>query len=864
MKWVRGIILFFLWLISANLHSQIMDNFSDGDFSSNPTWSGNNADFIVNASQQLQLNNTIAGSSYLSLGHGINNLQNHEWQFWVKQTFSASSSNYGKVYLSADNSNLTSVQNGYYLLFGEANAVDAIRLFKLENGISTQLCSGMDGQISNSFTVGVKVVLTSSGTWELFADLTGGTSYITQGSANDPNILNGSYFGYACTYTASNANKFFLDDVYVGDPILDLQAPILLQASVISPNQVDALFNEALNSTTANDAANFAILPFNSFVSVQQDNLNPALVHLTTLFPMTNGSTYTLMSANLSDLAGNITGNQSVNFDYLVADTAEKGDVIITEFFADPTPVIGLPEVEFVEIFNKTGKVFHLQNWTISDGSSNGTIGDFWLLPGSYIVLTANASIGLFTNVAGVTSFPSLNNAGDQLILNDNSGLQIDRLTYTDDWYQDPNKQDGGYSLERINLNDPCSNYDNWSASNDPSGGSPGTINSIFSAAPDQSNPSILSLIALNPNFLEVSFSEGMDSLSLANTQIVATPNLSVQQTFIQEVNDNPNGPPQLIIQFNENFIPSTTYQIQLGPIGDCWQNDTTCIGEFTLPEQAQVGDLVINEILANPLNGGQDFIELYNRSSKVIDLNDWQIGNFYNDTISNLKTISNHFILAPNSFVAISEDTSFLLENYPASVSGRMIQMDMPSYNIDSGTVYLFYNSEQIDRVSYSEEWQFSLLDNTDGVSLERIEPNGPSNDTDNWHSAAESIGFATPGRVNSQYQYVGTTESISLQKDVFSPDQDGFEDVLVVNYSFIQSGLLAKARIFDDFGREVKTLFSNELMGTSGFFTWDGVNADQAKSPIGIYVLVLEVFSVDGGVILAKKIAFTLAGKL
>jgi hypothetical protein len=74
----------------------------------------------------------------------------------------------------------------------------------------------------------------------------------------------------------------------------------------------------------------------------------------------------------------------------------------------------------------------------------------------------------------------------------------------------------------------------------------------------------------------------------------------------------------------------------------------------------------------------------------------------------------------------------------------------------------------------------------------------------------------------------------------------------------------LLAKARIFDDFGREVKTLFSNELIGTSGFFTWDGVNADQAKSPIGIYVLVLEVFSVDGGVNLAKKIPFTLAGKL
>ncbi len=864
MKWIPQIILFFLWMTTVNVHSQVMDDFSDGDFSNNPSWNGNTAEFAVNASQQLQLNNTISGSSYLSLTHGINTLQNHEWHFWVKQSFSPSSSNYGKVFLSADNSDLTAVQNGYFVLFGEANAVDAIRLFKLVNGIPTQLCSGVDGQISNSFTVGIKVVLNPSGNWELSADLSGGTNYVLQGSANDPNILSGSYFGYLCTYTSSNANKFYLDDVYIGNPILDLQAPILLQASVITPNQVDVLFNEALSPTSANEVANYAILPFNSFVTAQQDNVNQALVHLTTMFPLTNGNSYSIMTANLSDLVGNTSGNQAASFDYLVADTAEKGDVIITEFFADPTPVIGLPEVEYVEIFNKTGKVFHLQNWTISDGSSNGTIGDFWLLPGSYIVLTANANFGLFTNVAGVTSFPSLNNAGDQLILTDQTGLLLDRLTYTDEWYQDPTKQEGGYSLERINLNDPCSNYDNWSASNDPSGGSPGTINSIFSAAPDNQNPHLLSLIALSPNFLEVSFSEGMDSISLANTQISASPNLSVQETFIQVVNDNPNGPPQFIIQFNENFLPSTTYQIQLGPVSDCWQNDTTFIGQFTLPEQAQAGDIVINEILANPLNGGQDFIELYNRSTKVIDLKDWQIANYDNDTISNLKTISNHFILEPNSYVAISEDTSFLLENYPASISGRMIQMDMPSYNIDSGTVYLFYNSEQIDRVSYSEDWQFSLIDNSDGVSLERISPNASSNQTSNWHSAAESIGFATPGRVNSQYQYVGTSESISLQKDVFSPDQDGFEDILVVNYAFSESGLLAKARIFDDFGREVKVLFSNELMGTTGFFTWDGVNTKQAKAPIGIYVLVIEVFSVDGAVILAKKIPFTLAGKL
>lgn len=842
---------------------QVTDDFSDGDFTANPSWQGTTSEFIVNASQQVQTNNSIAATSYITTPHGLSTLQNHEWHFWVKQNFSPSSSNFGKVFLSADNSDLTAVQNGYYLLFGEANSTDAIRLYKLENGVSALLCSGMDGQIASSFTVGIKVVLGISGTWELSADLSGGVNYVLQGSFNDPNILTGSTFGYLCTYTASNATKFYLDNVYIGTPILDVQAPQIAAAIAISSNQVDVTFNEALTSSSANNVSNYAIIPFNSFVSAQQDVLNPSLVHLTTTLPLVNGNTYTLSTANLADNQGNTSANQSVSFNYLIADTAVKGDVIITEFLADPTPIIGLPEVEFVELFNASSKVFHLQDWIISDGSSNGTIGDYWLLPGSYIVLTANANTGFFANAAGVTSFPSLNNAGDQLVLSDQLGTQLDQFVYTDDWYQDNTKKQGGYSLERIQLNDPCSNYDNWKASNDPSGGTPGNINSIFSAASDQLNPHLISLIALTPNFLELTFSEGMDSVSLLNAQVSVNPNLTVQNIFVQGVNDNP-GTPQMTIQFNENFIPSNTYQIELGPVSDCWQNDTAFTGLFALPEQALPGDVVINEILANPLNGGQDFIELYNRSSKIIDLNDWQLAHFYNDTISNVQSVPLHFVLAPNSYVAISEDTNFLHLNYPATVPGRLIQMDIPSYNIDSGTVYLIKDGTQIDRVSYSSDWHFSLLDNTDGVSLERISPDGPSLEAFNWHSAAEPIGFATPGRINSQYQFEGTGETISLQNDVFSPDQDGYEDVLLVNYAFSQGGLLGKARVFDDVGREIKTIFSNELLGSSGFFTWDGITNTQAKAPIGIYVLLVEVFSIDGSVILTKKIAFTIAGKL
>jgi hypothetical protein len=202
--------------------------------------------------------------------------------------------------------------------------------------------------------------------------------------------------------------------------------------------------------------------------------------------------------------------------------------------------------------------------------------------------------------------------------------------------------------------------------------------------------------------------------------------------------------------------------------------------------------------------------------------------------------------------------------QNYPFSITGKFLYAELPSYNIDSGTVYLIYNSEIIDKVSYLDSWHFGLLDNTDGVSLERIDPDGESSSQYNWHSAAEDVDFATPGRVNSQYRPAVSNGEVTFSSDIFSPDNDGYQDVLQIIYELTNSGMLGKAQIFDDRGRLVRTLFTNELLGTSGTFTWDGLTDQQVKASIGIYVLVFEVFSTDGGVFFTKQKAFTLAGKL
>jgi hypothetical protein len=860
---LRLLLLPFTFIPIGVFYAQVSDNFTDGDFTQNPAWQGTDADFTVNASGELQLNSLAAATSYLSTPHLLANLNDKEWQIKVRQTFAPSSSNYGRVYLTSDNANLSLCQNGYYLQFGEAGSTDAIRLFNLTNGVSTQICAGVNGQISASCNASVKVKRSAVGVWSLYADLAGGSSYLLLATGNDASNLQGTHFGILCTYTISNATKFYYDDVYIGPIILDLTPPALSSVTAINAFQIDLLFDESITLATAQNIINYSFNPSLTLSNLAQDGVNTALVHGTLSTPLVNGTNYTATANGITDLSGNTSGATSANFQYLVSDSAVKGDLIITEFFPDPNPVIGLPAVEYVEIFNASaGKIFNLSGYRITDGPSNGLITGGWILPGQYKVLTATANIPLFTTTTalGVTSFPSLNNAGDTVLLKNPNNLPLDLVVYTDDWYKDAQKQDGGYSLELINPNDPCSDENNWIASNDPSGGTPGLVNSVYDLTPDTQAPSISLMVASAPNYLQIWFDEGMDSSSLVNALYQFSPALTPSMIYANGTFTN-----TVIIQFVENLAPSKIYTLTLQNAADCWINSQTMVGQFALTETPLEGEIIINEILQNPYNGGQDWIELYNNSNKIFNLKNMQFANIDNDTIANFKTISGNFMLKPGAYAVLGKDSVFAQQNYPFHGSGTFVYALLPSYNNDSGSVYLFNeNQTLVDLVKYSNEWQFPLLDDVDGVSLERIDPNGASSDGMNWHSAAEAVKFGTPGLKNSQYLPVTVNGSFTLESDLFSPDMDGYLDVMQATYSMAQTSCLGTVNIYDERGRLIRTLFKNQLLGSTGSFSWNGVKDDQTKASIGVYVIVFEAFSLDGGLIFTGRKAVTVAGNI
>ena len=194
----------------------------------------------------------------------------------------------------------------------------------------------------------------------------------------------------------------------------------------------------------------------------------------------------------------------------------------------------------------------------------------------------------------------------------------------------------------------------------------------------------------------------------------------------------------------------------------------------------------------------------------------------------------------------------------------GNFVQTDIPSYSNDEGTVYLIFQNQEIDKVAYLDDWHFKLLDSDDGKTLERLDPDGISNDRNNWHTAAEAIGFATPGGENSQFYPATINGNFSFASESVSPDNDGFEDVLQVNYEMSEPGLVASFTIYDDRGRLIANVLKSELISKRGTFTWDGIRDDNTKTSIGMYIGVFEAFGIDGEVVFTARKVFTVAGKL
>ncbi|HAV25864.1 MAG TPA: hypothetical protein DCX01_06775, partial [Bacteroidetes bacterium] len=179
-------------------------------------------------------------------------------------------------------------------------------------------------------------------------------------------------------------------------------------------------------------------------------------------------------------------------------------------------------------------------------------------------------------------------------------------------------KKQGGYSMELIDFSTSCSPTDNWTASTDASGGTPGKQNSVLGANPDQQAPQILSVLISESSEITVTLDENIHPGLAANQN-----NFEIVETGSNPVNIDVNEAEHTLkLSFSSNFQTSSKYTLLINNLADCKGNEINGVKtEIVTIEMAVKGDVLINELLFNPKAEGVDFIELYNSSAKFIDL---------------------------------------------------------------------------------------------------------------------------------------------------------------------------------------------------------------------------------------------------
>jgi len=263
------------------------------------------------------------------------------------------------------------------------------------------------------------------------------------------------------------------------------------------------------------------------------------------------------------------------------------------------------------------------------------------------------------------------------------------------------------------------------------------------------------------------------------------------------------------------------------------------------------VGDLLVNELLFNPPTGGADYLELYNASDSAIALSDIRLGRWTGDEVDRYYALGDTGSIAPHDFLVVTTDAAFVTSNYAVRFPSKLVEVNaMPPYNDASGTVLLASaDSTVLDRFDYSESMHSRMLHDVEGVALERRSYSAATLDAANWYSAASTAGYGTPTYRNSQSrELLYADNDFLLEPSLFSPDGDGYEDLLNVSWQLADCDLCANISIYDARGRLVRHLARGELLGCEGLMVWDGLDDAGRRCRQGNYIVVIDAFNPSG----------------
>jgi hypothetical protein len=246
---------------------------------------------------------------------------------------------------------------------------------------------------------------------------------------------------------------------------------------------------------------------------------------------------------------------------------------------------------------------------------------------------------------------------------------------------------------------------------------------------------------------------------------------------------------------------------------------------------------LVLNEIMHSPDDGGTEWVELLNPTSAAVCPSGWLLGD---EVETHAFDCGDSVSVGPGAYLVVARDP-----DNPVLASVASAGTDgWEALSADDVVTLADAFGTPIDAVAYQRGWGGGR-----GVSLERVRPDMPTDDPSNWGGCVDP-GGATPGRRNSIFLDAAPPQGrLSVAPNPFSPNGDGSDDRAAIRYELPTARATVRLSVYDALGRRRVVLVDRAAASASGEVLWDGADASGTPLPSGLYVVRLEAINAREG---------------
>ncbi len=501
--------------------------------------------------------------------------------------------------------------------------------------------------------------------------------------------------------------------------------------------------------------------------------------------------------------------------------------LVINEFMKRPDT----GQCEFVEIYNISDSPVNLGDFGISDEVKTRVVffPDSIIQPDTYVVMAKNANIYNFDgliheNVYVASGLAILNVGTDAVFLLYKDMAVADSISYFGF------DNDLGKSIEKISPELNSAVLSNWTLSKE-TGGTPTLKNSSVPLDND------LSLVSVSAPERIIAEDFNSFQLTVFNSGYETVEGFTVH-AFVNEFSENSYHYDHVInyrdsVQFTHQVFldkPGTVevrFEVEIAADSDL-SNNTGSVQVFVPFIRPS---LVLNEFMKRPSSTQCEYVEIYNISDETLELSDFGIS----DEVKSRVVFFPRAEILPGGYAVMAKNEN-IFNFADVDASKIFIASGLATLNAGRDDIYLLTrDGSAVDSIAYSD------LDDDSGRSIEKINPEFPSYNLNNW---AYCTGSGTPTKTNSVFQKPGSFGNearFGISPRTATPNGDGYNDNLIISYEFDSAYVFITVKIYNIKGQLIARPLNGHYSSSQGYFVWNCRDNNGITVNTGAYICFL-----------------------